>query len=125
MSGPTHVFITEAAKAGLISDGTSANNPILNTGIDCDQNLNTINPPFTIHPKRHPSDTGYSVPEAQLWAAIYIPPEFTYGTASKQPVILVKGTAAPGGSTHEGNFAKVLAGSNSRTLSLTSMVHFR
>ena len=59
---------------------------------------------------RKPSttDAPYSVPEAQLRAAIYIPPGFTYG--KKTPVLFVPGTASYGGTNFANNLRKLLTG---------------
>jgi hypothetical protein len=66
------------------------------------------NPPpsMNIYP-RSPQDAPYSVPEAQLRAAIYIPPGFTYG--QKRPVLFVPGTGAFGGVNFLPNLGKLLA----------------
>jgi hypothetical protein len=59
---------------------------------------------------RKPSttDAPYSVPEAQLRAAIYIPPGFTFG--KKTPVLFVPGTASYGGTNFANNLRKLLTG---------------
>ena len=54
------------------------------------------------------SDAPYSVPEAQLRAAIYFPPGYTYG--SKTPVLFVPGTGAYGGTNFANNLRKLLTG---------------
>lgn len=54
------------------------------------------------------TDAPYSVPEADLRAAIYIPTHFTYG--AKTPVLFVPGTGAYGGSNFVNNLRKLLTG---------------
>ena len=58
--------------------------------------------------KASTTDAPYSVPEAQLRAAIYIPPGFTYG--KKTPVLFVPGTASYGGTNFANNLRKLLTG---------------
>jgi hypothetical protein len=54
------------------------------------------------------NDARYSVSEAALRAAIYIPPGFTYG--KKTPVLFVPGTGAYGGTNFANNLRKLLTG---------------
>ena len=62
-----------------------------------------------LYPKKDgTTDAPYSVSEAQLRAAIYIPPGFTFG--KKTPVLFVPGTGAYGGSTFANNLRKLLTG---------------
>ncbi|KAI9763862.1 MAG: hypothetical protein M1840_009046 [Geoglossum simile] len=81
-------------------------------GIDSTDNANTRDPPTVIYPKATSTDPPYSISESQLRSAIYIPSTFQYGAGSKQPIILVPGTAIPGGTTYANNFAKLLAGTS-------------
>ncbi|KAI9867725.1 MAG: hypothetical protein M1813_008525 [Trichoglossum hirsutum] len=76
--------------------------------IDSTNNINTAEPTTTVYPSSSPADPQYSVEESQLRSAIYIPPNFELGSGSKQTVILVPGTAIPGGTTYAHNFAKLL-----------------
>lgn len=62
-----------------------------------------------LYPKKPSStDAPYSVSEAALRAAIYIPPGFTYG--QKTPVLFVPGTGAYGGTNFANNLRKLLTG---------------
>lgn len=70
-----------------------------------------VNPPpkTQIYPKSS-CDAPYSVPEATLRAAIYIPPTFTYG--KKPPVVLFPGTGNHGYESFDGNLIPLLTGSD-------------
>ncbi|KAF9690598.1 hypothetical protein EKO04_011340 [Ascochyta lentis] len=62
-----------------------------------------------LYPKKlQTSDAPYSVSEAALRAAIYIPSGFTYG--KKTPVLFVPGTGAYGGTNFANNLRKLLTG---------------
>lgn len=62
-----------------------------------------------LYPKKKDStDASYSVSEANLRAAIVIPPGFTYG--KKTPVLFVPGTGAYGGANFANNLRKLLTG---------------
>ncbi|KAF2622411.1 alpha/beta-hydrolase [Macroventuria anomochaeta] len=62
-----------------------------------------------LYPKKSgTTDAPYSVPEANLRAAIFIPPSFTYG--KKTPVLFVPGTGAYGGANFANNLRKLLTG---------------
>ncbi|KAL9114867.1 MAG: hypothetical protein Q9227_001110 [Pyrenula ochraceoflavens] len=77
-------------------------------GVNSVNNVNPRNPDTVIYPKKSPSDAPYSLAESALRASIYIPPTFSYGNGSKQPVILVPGTGSYGGDTYTPNFIKTL-----------------
>ncbi|KAI0423639.1 hypothetical protein F5Y09DRAFT_355110 [Xylaria sp. FL1042] len=77
------------------------------SGIDSTVNVNHRNPSPPIYPGKSSKDAPYSLLEAQLRAAIYIPPTFTYG--QKPPTILLPGTGVYGGETFSNNLAKLLA----------------
>lgn len=79
-------------------------------GENSDLNINLRNPSKAVFPKKGATDAPYSLTEAQLRAAIYIPPGFTYG--KKPPVILFPGTGATGYTTFIGNFIPLLQGSS-------------
>ncbi|KAF2837719.1 alpha/beta-hydrolase [Patellaria atrata CBS 101060] len=81
-------------------------------GIDSYLNNNKKNPSATIYPKKSSTDAPYSVPEASLRAALYIPSSFKYGANGKVPVILVPGTAVSAGSSFENNLSPLLASSS-------------
>ncbi|KAF2717762.1 alpha/beta-hydrolase [Polychaeton citri CBS 116435] len=113
---PANLFETAGniAKAGLSSD-TPADllgfvNGVL-TGQNSEINVNLRIPAITVYPKAGSSDAPYSLTEAQLRAAIYIPPTFKYGKGV-QPVILVPGTGDTGYTTFIGNYIPLLQGSN-------------
>lgn len=57
-----------------------------------------------------PGNPFFSVPEAQLRAAMYIPPGFTWG--KKQPVLMAPGTGATGTINFRSNIGKLLAQEN-------------
>ncbi|KAH6639567.1 hypothetical protein C7974DRAFT_304334 [Boeremia exigua] len=62
-----------------------------------------------LYPKKQgTTDAPYSVSEASLRAAIFIPPGFTYG--NKTPVLFVPGTGAYGGVNFANNLRKLLTG---------------
>ncbi|KAK5080523.1 hypothetical protein LTR70_008636 [Exophiala xenobiotica] len=67
---------------------------------------NNNNPPApdNIYPQKQPGDAPYVVPESQLRAALYIPPEFTFG--QKRPILFVPGTGAFGGVNFISNLGK-------------------
>ena len=77
-----------------------------------DQDINSINnqndkePKQPIFPSRADGDAPYSIDEASLRAAIYIPQEFEYCKNRKKPVIFVPGTAVQAGSTFHFTFKK-------------------
>ncbi|KAF8858496.1 alpha/beta-hydrolase [Acephala macrosclerotiorum] len=54
-----------------------------------------------------PGNAPFSVPEAQLRAAMYIPASVTWG--NKQPVLMSPGTGGTGGVNFESNIGKLLA----------------
>ncbi|KAF1930636.1 alpha/beta-hydrolase [Didymella exigua CBS 183.55] len=58
--------------------------------------------------KRGSNDPQYSISEAHLRAAIFIPSGFTYG--KKTPVLFVPGTGSYGGTTFANNLRKLLTG---------------
>jgi hypothetical protein len=95
---------------GPVLDGTlsTAINGALPVG---ENSINNNNPKAstTLYPKKaNTKDASYSVSEAALRAAIYIPPGFTYG--KKTPVLFVPGTGSYGGSTFANNIRKLLTG---------------
>ena len=74
-----------------------------------ENNVNNDNPEATaiLYPKKQgTNDAPYSVSEALLRAAIYIPPSFTYG--KKTPVLFVPGTGSYGGTNFANNLRKLL-----------------
>ncbi|KAK5079364.1 hypothetical protein LTR64_002213 [Lithohypha guttulata] len=81
LNGLAVTDLTQNVLAGYLSSGNSFSN------------VNPA-PPTTIYPRKSPQDAPYTVPEAQLRAAVYIPPGFTYG--AKQPICFVPGTGAFG-----------------------------
>ncbi|KAK7974075.1 hypothetical protein PG989_015923 [Apiospora arundinis] len=110
----------EQAAAKLIGAGLGATNVAsvvtgaLETGENNPNNVHNPDPPRTnttssnngICPSADPRDAPYSLPEAQLRAALYIPESFTYG--AKPPVIFVPGTGSYGGSAFAPNLRKLL-----------------
>lgn len=112
------VPVASQIAAGLISSSGSSlgsvissllgTNPLLPTGENSVANINLRAPTTAVYPKKGANDAPYSVTEAQLRAAIYIPSTFTYG--QKPPTIFVPGTAAYGGSAFGSNLRKLLTG---------------
>lgn len=98
---------TGTSLAGVVNSllGT---NPLLPTGENSIANINLRAPAKAVYPQKGASDAPYSLTEAQLRAAIYIPPTFTYG--QKPPTLFVHGTASYGGSTFGSNLRKLLTG---------------
>lgn len=82
------------------------------TGNNSPNNKNTIDPATSIYPKKDAGDAAYSVDENTLRSALYIPSTFQYGKTGKQPVLLVPGTALPGGTTYSNAFGNLLAASS-------------
>ena len=72
-------------------------------------NINLLPPRTPVYPKANPNDAPYSVSEALLRAAIYIPPTFTYGRIPA--VIFLEGTGAFAGENFGPNYGKLLQGS--------------
>lgn len=70
-------------------------------------NNNPKSPATPIYPSKAPGDAPYTVDEATLRAAIYIPESFSYGADGKMPVILVPGTAIPAGMMYHFSFGKL------------------
>ncbi|KAK7926619.1 hypothetical protein PG985_003617 [Apiospora marii] len=70
---------------------------------------NPTNVSRPVYPSAATGDAPYSVPEAQLRAAIHIPATFTFG--AKPPVLFVPGTWSYGGSVFGSNLRKLLTGS--------------
>lgn len=62
-------------------------------------------PKNVIYPKKAAGDAPYSVSEADLRAALYIPPGFTNG--AKRPILFVPGTGAFGGVNFISNLGKL------------------
>ncbi|KAL1968527.1 hypothetical protein VTN77DRAFT_1737 [Rasamsonia byssochlamydoides] len=75
--------------------------------LNSDSNNNPKSPATPIYPSKSSGDAPYSVDEATLRAAIYIPESFSYGANGKIPVILVPGTAVPAGVTYYFSFSKL------------------
>lgn len=95
---------------GLVLDGTL--NAALTGGLPVGENSvnnnNQRRPSITIFPKKNAADAPYTLSEAALRQAIYIPSGFTYG--SKPPVIFVPGTGSYGGVNFRNNLRKLLTG---------------
>ncbi|KAK5136543.1 hypothetical protein LTR08_002887 [Meristemomyces frigidus] len=72
-------------------------------------NINLVQPTTSVYPNASSQDAPYSLSEAALRQAIYIPPGFTYGRIP--PVIFLEGTAAFAGQNFGPNYGKLLTGS--------------
>ena len=73
-------------------------------GPSSSQSNDNPDPPTPVYASASPSDAPYSLPESTLRSAIYIPPTFS-ASSSAQPILMVPGTGAYGGSTYASNFA--------------------
>ena len=100
--------------AGLLLNGLSpgtANQYIKGyTVYDNQNNVNPIEPSTPVYPSLS-GDAPYSQNEATLRRAIYIPSTFTYGKNGRQPLLMVPGTATPGGINWIGNYYPLLKNS--------------
>ncbi|KAL2812450.1 hypothetical protein BDW59DRAFT_167815 [Aspergillus cavernicola] len=76
--------------------------------INSTNNTNIINPSQPVYPRKSARDAPFSVTERALRHAIYIPPDFEYGSGSKNPVIMIPGTAVPAGTTYANGFGRLL-----------------
>lgn len=65
-------------------------------------------PPSKVYPRVGSSDAAYTLSEAQLRKALFIPKGFTWG--QKQPVLFVPGSASYGGNVFASNLRKLLTG---------------
>ncbi|KAK8081083.1 hypothetical protein PG997_008901 [Apiospora hydei] len=113
---PTNLFKNVALQLGSglgpQEDGkdlTSIVAELLDGENSVDNSDNPTNVSRPVYPAAAAGDAPYSVPEAQLRAAIRIPPSFTFG--AKPPVLLVPGTWSYGGSVFGANLRKLLTGS--------------
>jgi hypothetical protein len=79
-------------------------------GCNSDTNNNPQDPSGTIYPKKSASDAPYSLSEAQLRQAIYIPSTFTYGNVP--PIVMVPGTGSTGCLSFGSNFIPQFTGSS-------------
>lgn len=70
-----------------------------------ENNMNLMNPNPPVYPMAGSNDAPYSVSEADLRKAIYIPPGFTYGKMI--PVLFFPGTAEVAGQNFAPNFGKL------------------
>jgi hypothetical protein len=105
LSKPTLENIAQSILNGLSVPDLTQN--VLAAYLGEANSFDNDNPPVqNIYPKS-PQDAPYSVSEAQLRAAIYIPPGFTYG--QKRPVLFVPGTGAFGGVNFLPNLGKLLS----------------
>ncbi|GKZ31822.1 hypothetical protein AbraIFM66950_000712 [Aspergillus brasiliensis] len=83
-------------------------NGYLNADINSAHNPNPALKSGSIYPSKAIEDAPYSVPEAALREAIYMPTFFpAQSDNGRKPVILVPGTAAPAGTSYYYNFGKL------------------
>ncbi|KAK8119773.1 uncharacterized protein PG998_004399 [Apiospora kogelbergensis] len=114
---PTNLYKNIALQLGsglgpLIDDNRDLIIAVLGYGEGEDSVNNPNNPTNvsrTVYPTAAAGDAPYSLPEAQLRAAIRIPAAFTFG--AKPPVLLVPGTWSYGGSVYGPNLRKLLTDS--------------
>ncbi|KAK8052324.1 hypothetical protein PG993_003709 [Apiospora rasikravindrae] len=113
---PTNLFKNVALQLGSglgPHDGGKDLTSIIAEHLDGENSVDNSNNPTNVSRAVYPSasagDAPYSVPEAQLRAAIRIPAAFTFG--AKPPVLLVPGTWSYGGSVFGVNLRKLLTGS--------------
>jgi hypothetical protein len=78
-----------------------------NYPLNSETNNNPKDPATPIYPSKSSDDAPYSVDEASLRSAIYIPESFSYGADGKIPVVLVPGTFIPAGITYQFSFSKL------------------
>lgn len=102
--GPTGTSLSGVLNTLL---GTALD-PLLPLGENSVANINLLSPAKAVYPKKGANDAPYSLTEAELRAAIYIPSTFTYG--QKTPTIFVPGTSSYGGSAFGSNLRKLLTG---------------
>lgn len=102
---PTSLFnfydtITDLVAAGFTTDNVADALAFVNdvaTGQNSFNNNNPMNPQPPAYPRAQRGDAPYDLTEAQLRAAIYIPPTFQCGRrGAPPPVILVPGTGDTG-----------------------------
>ncbi|KAJ9668559.1 hypothetical protein H2201_001201 [Coniosporium apollinis] len=107
---PTNLYenVVELAENSLAPGELGDVFSTYSTGINSENNVNTVEPAKRIFPEKSPDDAPYSLAEADLRRVIYIPSTFTYG--KKPPVILVPGTGSKGGITFGGNYIQLLTG---------------
>ncbi|PWY69582.1 lipase [Aspergillus heteromorphus CBS 117.55] len=102
-------FAHEIIASGLIpSNILTFLNDYLNAPFNSVHNLNPSIPvQLMIYPFKAAGDAPYSITEGDLRAAVYLPASFMYGQNGTKPIILVPGTAAPGGTAFHSNLAKL------------------
>ncbi|KAJ5718131.1 hypothetical protein N7488_003777 [Penicillium malachiteum] len=93
-------------------------NGLTNTQMNTIYNVNP-DPVHPIYPKKKSTDTSYTLSEDELRSAIHIPVEFQH-CKTKQPVLLVPGTADPAGSTLYFSYAKLLSNTSFADIQLSS-----
>lgn len=96
-----------AISGAIPSDILGLLNGYANQRLNALDNENPSVTGHTIYPFKMEGDAPYSVEEAKLRAAIYIPESFKHGKDGRKPVILVPGTAIPAGTTYYFNLAKL------------------
>lgn len=110
---PSNVYDFSASlvSSGLVTDSVAAiTKEVLGalTGENSHDNDNP-EPPTTIYPQKGASDAPYSLDEAALRAAIFMPDDFyAKDKAGQLPVVLLPGTGNTGFITFQGNYIKLL-----------------
>lgn len=104
-------FAASLVTSGLVTDSVAAiANEVLGvlTGENSHDNDNP-EPPTTIYPQKGASDASYTLDEATLRAAIFMPDDFdAKDKAGQQPIVLLPGTGNTGFITFQGNYIKLL-----------------
>ncbi|EME41724.1 hypothetical protein DOTSEDRAFT_26855 [Dothistroma septosporum NZE10] len=109
---PSNIVIIakDLLRAGLTADNAADLRSFVEGGLTGENNMMNFNPRIprtSMYPFASSKDAPYSIPEAQLRGAIYIPPSFQYGKGA-QPIILVPGTGNTGYVTFSGNYIPLL-----------------
>lgn len=108
-------FAARLVSSGLVTESVSAITGLVLgvlTGENSHDNDNP-DPPIPIFPQKEQSDAPYSVQEATLRKAIFVPHDFdAKDKAGQQPIVLLPGTGNTGFITFQGNYIKLLTADN-------------
>ncbi|KAK2595732.1 hypothetical protein N8I77_013757 [Diaporthe amygdali] len=108
-------FAARLVSSGLVTESVSAITGLVLgvlTGENSHDNHNP-DPPTPVFPQKGESDAQYSVQEATLRKAIFVPNDFdAKDKAGQQPIVLLPGTGNTGFITFQGNYIKLLTADN-------------